>query len=144
MGKFIIDQNTLAAVRDLAKRGDKSASVLMAFLNSLRAIDFTLAAEANDKIRVTGQVIDGDGNKIAKVTDVLIESTPVTGGKGTIAVVGGQPGTAVVGDGSAKLWLTSDATGKFVVDVTNDQAEVTLLAFRLDNGETELVKLTFA
>lgn len=140
MSKIRFTQN-LAKLKSYATRGDEEAAVISAMLDGIKVIELTVGVEAANVINVAGQVKDMDGSNIAAVTDVRVQSIP-TAGAGTMAI--GTDGTAKVGSASTDLWLQTDAAGKFDIDVTNINAEDNLLVFQLDDGETEMVVLTFA
>jgi hypothetical protein len=129
-------------MRSLAERGDKTAEALVQIMNGTQYVEMTAGAESSNVIRITGQVKDQDGQNVAAVKDILLKSKPVSGA-GAMAVVGGQ-GTSKAGAASTELWLQTTATGGFQVDVTNTVAEDNLIVATVDNGETEVLKLTFA
>ncbi len=138
--------NAIALVRSFAQRGDKLAEVLMALLNNTYYVAMTSSTEAGggaaaNSFRITGQVTDQDGNKVAGVKNVLITTYPVSGA-GTIT--DGGAGAVVAGSASKVCWMTTDATGLVQFDVLNAAAEKTLVKVELDNGTTELLELTYA
>lgn len=138
---FPVGFPAIAHVRQLAASGDHLASVIMALMNNTYYVAMTAGAEASNVIRVSGQITDQDGQKVAGVKNVLLTSVPISGA-GTMAI--GTVGTAKAGAASKALWLQTDATGAFNVDVTNIVAEDNLIMAQLDNGTCEQIVLTYA
>ncbi len=140
---FPAGSNALVLIRSQAQRGDIIAQALMAIMNGTRWCRLTAAAENTgaNTITVTGQIMDQDGNPVAGVANVVLESIPVSGA-GTMT--DGGAGTFKTGSGTTKVWLQTDSTGAFVVVVLNAAAEDNLLVAETDNGEAEMLKLTFA
>lgn len=135
----------LANIRSEAARGNHIAQVLMSMLDNTRFLAMTAGAEgatAANVIRLVCQVTDQDGNKVAGVKDVLLTSKPIAGA-GTMAI-GGGVGTAKAGSASTSLWAQTTSAGLLQVDVTNASAEDNLIMAQLDNGTTEILKLTYA
>lgn len=132
----------LNTVRSLASRGDQMASVLMSFMDNTFYCIMTGGTEASNVIRITGQIKDQDGQNLAAVKDVVVESISIAGA-GTLAAVASQ-GTVKFGGGTKKVWLQTTATGSFQLDLTNASVEDNLLIAQLDNGTTEMLKVTFA
>lgn len=135
----------LAHIRSEAARGNHIAQVLMNLLDNTRFLAITPgvegAATANT-IRLVCQITDQDGNKVAGIKDVLITSRPIAG-VGTMTI-GGAVGTAKAGSASVSLWAQTTSAGLLQVDVLNASVEDNLILAQLDNGTTEIVKLTFA
>jgi len=140
MGALVLNSQRLAQLKSFAQRGNIEAGIISAMLDGARVLELSAGAEAANVIQVTGQLKDADGSNIAAVTDIKVRSTPIAGA-GTVAV---DTGTAVVGDGTVDLWLKTDATGLFKVDVTNVVAEENHLEFVIDDGVSEVLILTFA
>jgi hypothetical protein len=140
MGALTLNSQKLAQLKSFGKRGNIEASIVSAMLDGVKVLELSAGAEAVNVIQVTGQLKDWDGSNIAVATDVKVRSTPVAGA-GTAAV---DTGTAVAGDGTTELWLKTDATGLFVIDVTNASAEENMLEFVVDDGVAEVLILTFA
>jgi hypothetical protein len=134
-----VTPSNYAIVKSFADRGDKLASTMVDMFNQTYFADISAGVEATNVIIVSGQVRDQDGTPRAAVVDVVVESTPVSGA-GTMTV---STGTAKKGSGTTKVWLQTDATGAFAVNVTNAAAEDNLIEVRVDNGESEFLKLTY-
>ena len=142
MPAIFADSGKLAALRNHAERGDEMSSALMALLANTYYVAMTASAEVSNAITISGQVTDQDGTPLAGVKGVLLKSKPMSGA-GTLAVVSAH-GTAKAGSSSTELWLETLADGSFQVTVTNVIAEDNLVVAQLDNGTTEMLKLTFA
>jgi len=140
MGALVLNSQRLAQLKSFAQRGNIEAGIISAMLDGARVLELSAGVEAANVIQVTGQLKDADGTNISAVTDIKVRSTPIAGA-GTVAV---DTGTAVVGDASTDLWLKTDATGLFKVDVTNVVAEENHLEFVIDDGASEVLILTFA
>lgn len=137
-----IDSQTIASLRHFADGGDRVAQCIKAILAGTYFAEApTIDAESVNVISVHGQIIFQDGTKRAGVVGVLIKSYPVSGA-GTMAVHA-SGGTAKKGSGTTELWLETNADGSFRIDVTNAAAEDNLLRLETDNGEVNLVKLTY-
>lgn len=141
MPAIFADSNKLALLRSLAERGDQAAVALMALMDNTYYASMSAGAEAGNVIKVTGQVKDQDGNDVAGVKDVLVRTFPPAGA-GTMT--DGGFGTFKKGSGSTEVWLQTDSSGRFQVDVLDASAEDCLVVAQLDNGTTEMLKLTFA
>ena len=141
MGKINVSADLLAKLKHFADGGDVIASVIQAITNNEKVLALSVGAENTNVIIVTGQLTDLDGTPIKVATDILVTSVPVSGA-GTMVISGGT-GTAVAGSGTKSLWLATNSSGAFAIAVTNAAAEVNLLVFQLDNGQTETVKLTY-
>lgn len=141
MPALFADTNKLAMLRSLADRGDQASAALMALLDNTFYVAMTAGAEAANVIKVTGQVTDQDGQAVAGVKNVLVKTKPIVGA-GTMT--DGGTGSIKAGSASTEVWVETDANGNFQVDVLNATAEDTLIVAELDNGTTEMLKLTFA
>lgn len=141
MGKINVTPDQLAKLKHFADGGDVLATVIQAITNNQRVLTLVVGAESTNVINVAGQLSDLDGTPIKAVTDILITSTPQSGA-GTM-VIHSSTGTAKVGSGTKSLWLATNSSGAFSIDVTNAAAEDNLLTFQLDNGQVESVKLTY-
>lgn len=141
MPAIFSDSNKLALLRSLADRGEPASVALMALLNNTYYVSMTAGAEAANVIKVTGQVKDQDGNNVAGVKNVLVKSKPVSGAGG---ITDGGSGSIKAGSTTTEAWVETDANGAFQVDITNAIAEDNLIVAELDNGTTEMIKLTFA
>lgn len=142
MAKINVSADQLAKLKHFADGGDVIASVVQAITNEERVITLTVAAENTgaNTITITGQLSDLDGTPIKAVTDVLITSIP-TSGAGTMTI--GASGTIKVGSGTKVVWLQTNSSGAFGIVVLNAAAEDNLVTFQLDNGQLEMVKLTY-
>ncbi len=139
-----IDSQTIATLRHFADGGDKVAQAIVAiFAGTYFAKDVTIGAETSEAISVAGQVVHQDGTKRPGVIGVLIKSYAPTGTGNLSITAGGSHGTAKKGSGTAELWLETEADGSFSVDVANANTEDTLLRMETDNGEVNLVKLSY-
>lgn len=141
MPAIFSDSNKLALLRSLADRGDQAAASLMALLNNTYYVAMTAGAEAANVIKVTGQVKDQDGSNVAGVKNVLLKSIPVSGAGG---ITDGGLGSIKAGSTTTEAWIETDANGAFEANITNAVAEDNLVVASLDNGTTEMLKLTFA
>lgn len=139
---FPVGNNALGQLRNLATRGDVIAQALVAIMNGTHWCKLSAAAENTgaNTITITGQICDQDGQNVAATAQVVIESIPVSGA-GTMTV--GTSGTIKNGSGTKKIWITTDSTGKFQIVVLNAAAEDNLIVATTDNGETEVLKLTY-
>lgn len=131
----------LASLRNHAAAGNEAAAALMALLDNTFYVALTAGVEAANVIKVTGQVTDQDGQAVAGVKDVLVKSIPVSGA-GTMT--DGGTGSIKAGSAATETWVQTDANGNFQLDVLNAVAEDNLIVAHLDNGTTEMLKLTFA
>lgn len=140
-----IDADTLAKLRHYAEGGDPISGVIAAILAGTFSAQVAVGAEGAtgaNVIRLTGQIKNQDGSPRAGVQQVLARSIPIAGA-GTMTI-GAAVGTAKKGSGTTELWLETDANGKFDIDVLNASVEDNLIRLETDNGETEVIKLTFA
>ena len=137
-----IDSQVLAELRHFATGGDKMSQVLVAILAGTYSAQMSAGVEAGNVIRVSGQVQAQDGTPQAGTFGILLKSYPPAGA-GTMAVVASN-GTAKKGSGTTELWLETKSDGSFKVDVTDASVEDCLIRAETDNGEVELLKLTFA
>jgi hypothetical protein len=135
------DSGKLAALRAHAAGGNEAAAALMALLDNTYYVALSAGDEAANVIKVTGQVTDQDGSDVAGVKDVLVKAVPIAGA-GTMT--DGGTGTFKFGSATKEVWLQTDANGNFQVDVLDATAEDCLVIAQLDNGTTEMLKLTFA
>lgn len=127
-----------ATLKHLAAAGDMTAKALV---DGVKDMVLSAAAEVADSIKVTGQMVDGAGNPLMGVQNVLVQSVPVSG---TGLLTDGGAGVAKAGSGSTSMWFETDATGKFQVDVANAVAEQNLVQVTTDNGDVAQIVLTFA
>lgn len=125
----------------LKQRADSGDHVAKALVENVRDIKLTAGAEAANVIKVTGQILDGVGLPVAGVKEVVVESLPLAG-VGTMT--DGGAGALVKGSGTVKVWLTTDATGKFEIDVLNATAEANLIIATTADGDVAMLRLTFA
>jgi len=142
MGKINVSADLLAKLKHFADGGDVIASVIQAITNNEKVLTLTVGAENTgaNTITITGQVSDLDGTPIKAVTDILITSVPVSGA-GTMTV--GASGTIKAGSGTKSVWMQTNSSGAFGIVVLNAAAEDNLVTFQLDNGQLELVKITY-
>jgi hypothetical protein len=133
-----ITTDTAAKLRKFADAGDIVAEALV---QNSKDIKLVAGTEATNVIKVTGQVVDGVGLPVQGVKDVLVTSVPVSGA-GTMT--DGGAGTFKVGSGTKQVWLQTDATGLFQVDVLNAAAEDNLVQAVVADGSVALLKITFA
>lgn len=133
--------SALATIRSLAARGDVHATAIMALMDKTYYCELSAGAESANVIRITGQVKDQDGQKVSGVKDIYVKSIPVSGA-GTMAAVASQ-GTVKAGAASKDVWVQTKTDGSFQLDVTNIVAEDNLIITWLDNGTTEMLKLTY-
>lgn len=133
-----INTITAARLKSLADGGDMVAKTLV---ENVRDISLTAGAEAANVIKVTGQVKDGVGNPVAGTFEVLVTSKPIAGA-GTLT--DGGAGAIVVGSASTEVWMTTDTTGKFEVNVTNVVAEANLIKAVVPDCDVAMLRLTFA
>jgi transcription elongation GreA/GreB family factor len=110
-----------------------------------RYCTLSASAEVADVITVTGQVKTLDGTNVAEATAVIVRTLAVTADKGDIAVTSGTAKEIVnPAAGENVAWLETTAAGAFVVTVTNDATEDTIITAVPDNGLVQMLKLTFA
>jgi hypothetical protein len=144
MSKITISSDVLAKVKHFSDGGDVIAQTLQTVMDSIRGLTLSIGTEgttAANVIRISGQVTDVDGTPVAAVIDMLITSTPIAG-VGTMTI--GTKGTLKKGSGTTTVWLQTNSSGAFEIDVLNASAEDNLIKFEFDNGEVEISKLTFA
>ena len=127
-----------ATLKHLAAAGDMTAKALV---DGVKDMVLSKAVEAANVIKVTGQMVDGAGNPMMGVQNVLIQSMPIAGA-GTMT--DGGAGVVKAGSASLSMWMQTDATGKFQVDVLNVVAEDNLVQVTTDNGDVAQLVLTFA
>lgn len=139
---FPAGSNALGLLRNLASRGDTIAQALVAIMNGTLWVKLTAAAENTgaNTITITGQVTDQDGQPVSATAQVVIESIPVAGA-GTMTI--GASGTLKSGSATKKVWIQTSSTGAFQVIVLNANAEDNLIIATVDNGESEVLKLTY-
>lgn len=131
-----------AMMRNLADRGD---IVAQAIADQSQDVAFTVGAEGADGanlIRVTGQIVNGFGEPIAGVQDIIVETLPVSGA-GTISMVASS-GTQKLAVSTKRNWIQTTAAGMFAIDVLDAAAEDCLVIVTTPNGDTAVVKITFA
>jgi hypothetical protein len=140
---FPVGTNSLTLIRTHATKGDQIAQALMAIMDGTHWVSLSAAAENTgaNTITITGQIMDQDGQPIATAANVVVESIPVSGA-GTITI--GASGTLKAGSGTTKVWVATTSGGAFQIVVLNAAAEDNLIVATTDNGESEVLKLTFA
>lgn len=94
--------------------------------------DFTLASESGNAISVAIQMVDPDGNAVARAVDLLCVIRKSDGlvalvGEFTLAETG--DGTAVSTTAKPSLIVTTDAEGQCTLAVTDISGSYTALAF---------------
>lgn len=94
--------------------------------------DFTLASESGNAISVVIQLVDPDGNNVARATDLLCvlrksDGIIATTAEFTLAETG--DGTEVSTTAKASLIVTTDAEGQCTIAVTDVSGAYTALAF---------------
>lgn len=107
----------------------------LAAIGAMKDASLSVGPEANDVIRVSGQTNTGTGPE-----NIFIKLRAAGVGTPSMAVV---TGTSVKNNG-LDLWMQTDASGEFVVDVTDAAVELVLFSVELDDGMTALVDLNFA
>lgn len=127
-----------ARLKNLAEAGDMVAKALV---ENTKDISLSKGVEAANVIKVTGQIKDGVGAVLLGVKNVIVESFPIAG-VGTMT--DGGVGAFKSGSGTTKVWLQTDANGKFEVDVLNATAEDNLIVAHTDDGDMGQILLTFA
>lgn len=139
---FPVGTNSLTLIRSHATRGDQIAQALMAIMDGTHWVRLSAAAENTgaNTITITGQIMDQDGKVVAATAQVVIESIPVSGA-GTITI--GASGTLKAGSATKKVWVTTTSGGAFQIVVLNAAAEDNLIVATTDNGETEVLLLTY-
>lgn len=126
-----------AQLKALKRGGDMLAE---AAIDSNKAVSMTLGAEAGNAIAITGQVVDSAGNPVAGVQNVVIDAfdgTPTA----TFTI---STGTAKVGSGTLKLWLQTNAQGRFVVSLSDAAVEEVLVTATVSGGVPSMIVATFA
>jgi hypothetical protein len=144
MSKIVISADVLAKIKHFADGGDMIATGLQAIFDGVRTITLSKDVEgttAANTIRISGQVTELDGTLVKAVTDIFITSTPIAG-VGTMTI--GTKGALKKGTGTVAVWLQTNSSGAFEIDVLNASVEDNLVRFETDNGEVEVLKLTFA
>ena len=134
-----LDAAAVAQVRSLGQRGDQMAAFVSAIVDSMYSAEMTAGEQDGNVIAVSGQIKDQDGSKITGVKNLILKAMKTTG---TCAITV-TTGTVKDGDDTQEVWLETDASGVFVVDVELDSGGQVLLQATLDNGVTEQVKLTY-
>jgi hypothetical protein len=139
---FPTGSKALGLIRSYALRGDVTAQAIMAIMDGTRWVKLTAAAENTgaNTITITGQICDQDGQNVSATAQVVLESIPVSGA-GTMTI--GASGTLKAGSGTKKVWIQTSSTGAFQVVVLNAAAEDNLIIATTDNGESEVLKLTY-
>ena len=123
-------------LQSLAAGGDMIAKAILELAQDVSA---TLGALALGVIPVTGQLVDGAGNPVLKVADIQLDLNTVSAGTITVTT-----GTAKVGNGTEEVWLQTNASGQFVVNVANPTpGELSLLRIQSPDGVQALVELQF-
>ena len=133
-----MNSSTAATLKHLAAAGDMTAKALV---EGVKDILLTAGVEAVNVIKVSGRIVDGVGNPKPGVQNILAVSKPVSG-VGTMT--DGGAGTIIAGSASVSVWMQTDATGAFQLDVLNAVAEVNLVQVTTDNGDVAQIVLTFA
>lgn len=122
--RFPSGSNTLATLRSLAARGDKSAEAVMAIMDGTKWPSMTAAAEDDNVITISGQVKDQDGQPVAGVHDIAIALYPGIGpscDEVAFATSAALPACTPAGTGVGHT-LTGDANGALSVDGVAVQA----------------------
>lgn len=122
--RFPSGSNTLATLRSLAARGDKSAEAVMAIMDGTKWPSMTAAAEVGNVITISGQVKDQDGQPVAGVHDIAIALYPGIGpscDEVAFATSAALPACTPAGTGVGHT-LTGDANGALSVDGVAVQA----------------------
>jgi hypothetical protein len=138
----IINADALAQLKHFADAGDKIAMGIVGLFEQTFFVQLTPGTEGSNKIRISGQVVNQEGKKVAGARDVLVSSVPISGA-GTLAQVTDH-GTVKAGGGTTQAWVLTLADGSFQLDVSNTAAEDNLIKTELDNGTVDMLKLTFA
>lgn len=133
-----IKSDVAVKLKALAQAGDMVAA---AIVENTRDISLSAGTESANVIKVTGQILDGAGVPAKGVKEVLVTSVPVSGA-GTMT--DGGSGSVVVGSASTSVWMVTDSTGKFQVDVLNAAAEANLVKAETADGDVAMLRLTFA
>lgn len=144
MSKITVPADLLAKIRNFANGGDVIATAIQAILDNVRVLTFSLGVEGAgtaNTIRVTMTVTELDGTAVSVAQDVYLTSIPIAGA-GTMTI--GTKGTIKAGSATKLVWAQTNASGVLEIDVLNASVEDTLLTVEIDNGESEMVKLTFA
>lgn len=126
-----------AQLKALKRGGDMLAE---AAIDSSKAVLMTLGAEAANAIAITGQVVDSAGNPVAGVQNVVIDAFDGTP-SATFTIT---TGTAKVGSGTLKLWLQTNAQGRFVVSLADAAVEEVLVTATVSGGVPSMIVATFA
>lgn len=126
-----------AVLSNLSKTGDKFAK---AIVEGTVEVLLSAGTEASNVIKVTGRIANGVGAPLMGVRLVNVKVS------GTPTLSDGGAGTVRAGAASTDLWMDTDATGGFDVDVTQGAALagdyfVTVLTH---DGTVALLKITFA
>ena len=121
-----------------------------------RATDFDTAVEAKKGIQIKAMEGTANGGKTFVHTTagaITIETTALTfvdrasltvAELGGMSIASGQPGVEKSGSTTASLWLTTNSTGGFTVDVKSTIIGDVLIRATSDNGEVEQVVISFA
>lgn len=133
-----INTQIAAQLKSFAAAGDVVAKALV---ENVKDVRLTAGTEAANVIKVTGQILDGAGNVVQGVKNVLVRSYPVSGA-GTLT--DGGAGLIKVGSASTTAWFQTDSTGKFEANVTNVVAEDNLVEAVTADGDVAMLVLTFA
>ncbi len=140
------DDNGIYVVTDLGSGGTP-------FILT-RATDFDTAAEAKKGLQIP--VTAGTANTgltFVHTTSgaITMDTTALTFADlatFTVADLGGMTaggtGTLKKGSATAKVWMQSDSNGAFSIDLKNVLIGTVMLRLRTDNGETEIVTVSFA
>lgn len=144
---FPTGTSTLATIRNLAQRGDLMATAIMAIMDGTFFPSMTAAAEASDKIRVTGQVRDQDGSLVSSIKSVHVTAFLATTqyAEVAIATAAALPACTPAGTGVGHT-LTGNANGALaaidgVTPVAADRILVKNQAAADDNGVYTLTTL---
>lgn len=123
--------NVLTYLKHLAANLDPNAVGVLAILKGTQSVSVSLAAEASNVIKVTGQITDQAGQPVLATAQVLVESFADSGTTLTAVRVASAAALAAVtaaGTGVGKT-LTANANGALTID-----------GVAVDNGDRVLIK----
>lgn len=124
-----------AMLRTQKRAGDMTAEGILDGLPELQLSKDVEGTVAANTIQVTGKVFDGATMVVVETFDPGATST---------ATVAASGGTAKVGNGTTKVWLTPNADGSFKVNILNAGVEDNLVIVTTNTGDVAMLSLAFA
>lgn len=135
-----------SAKKDALRIDNLTGRVEMA-QSPIRAVSVSIGAEAANAIDVACRLVNGLGEPVLGVSNVLIRALAVTDGSGDLAAataaVGTVKKTTAPATGFNEQWMETSAAGAFSFKVSDAVAEDVLVQIIAPNAKETVFKLTF-